>query len=444
MGIGFLTYARPRLPWLTRRRMMLLCLLAALASFAPYSVAAIRLDHSPAAVAGRLAHFSRDNDVNAILDAACHVTASDVRDWFTTPRWIDHLGGGPFWRPLVSVLWWGEYALWGRDIALWVIVTGLLVSLSAMLLAGTASTFTGSRLAGVAAAGFLVWKVQYQLPGILDWFPAQTDVLAATWLLAGGYCLVLGLQAEGRRQALLLALSVLWYALAVLSKESVLPFPLVAWAMLWLRLRRRALPWMAAHAVTFALLLLARTLILGSLGHFFVSFTPVLLVRRAVNALFGVWLHYEYCGWEALGALAVAGAVLLVVVRPDLLRQRYIGYPALAAWLLLMALLARATLGSALALAEPRTWGRLADGAWFLLCMVLLVRRRPGEFLVVSAAVFAGTVQIVVIRYWLDHYFYLAALGWAAMDALVVTALWEWWHRRREPAIPSPPGRGPG
>lgn len=403
--------------------LMLACLLVGLAWLFP-----MRLPHrvpDPTSGSGQipaLQAFYFDNDIRAIINAAPKVTMRQAAAWFYTGNWLDLKGGGPFWRPLVSCLWWLEYRWWGRDIASYSLVTLALIALACALLAGAVAVYARSLLAGAAAAGFLLWKVSDQMRHMLYWFPAQTNLLAGVSVAAALYLLVIATQASGKRNAPLAA-SLACYVLAVLSKEAALAFPLAAVALLWARLGwRRGASWMGAYVVTGLLLFAARTLILGGAGHFLVSFEPAHLLRRVMVVLAGPWLGASP-GWEAAGSALLAAAVIFAALRPDLVRRRLVGYSMVPALLALLALAARLINGSAVILWEPAIWPRLVRPLPFLLCGALAIRRRPAAALVFACLVVANSVELMLVRDWVRaHYYYLPAMAWAAMDGLVVAA----------------------
>jgi len=428
---------------------MLACFLAALAWLAPHLAAPLALDHRPAAVQQRLQAAQWDNDIAAITRAAPQVTRRQAGRWFISGEWLDAAGGGPFWRPLISCLWWLEYRLWGPDTALYSLATVVLVALTAALLAGATAAICRSLLAGAATAALLLWKVAGPLSGLISWFPAQTEVLAGFWLVAALLLLALGVEAQGRRQPLLLGLSLLGYLLAVLSKESALAFPLPAVVLLWVRQRRggagRLGPllrgWIAAYALLGLALLGARTAILGGAGHFLVSAGPGHLLARALFVLAGGWLGWGL-SWPAVGCSLLAAAALFVALRFDLARRRPVAYGLVIGLPLLLALAAQLTMGSPLVLLLPEVWQRLGPGVLFLLAGALAFLCRPRQAAVLASLVVACSLQLTLVPDWLrPHYFYLPALAWAALDGLVVAAAWQclaagWPTTARPPAAP--------
>jgi hypothetical protein len=419
-------------------------LLAALAWLSPFLVANLRLDHRPAAVQARLAQAQQgDNDITAILRAAPAVDLHQVGHWFGSGSWLDEQGGGPFWRPLVSLLWWAEYRLWGADLACYNLLTIGLVALTGALAAVAMAILCRSLLAGAGTALFMSWKMGGQLSGILGWFPAQTDVLAGTWAAAASVLLVLSTRSMGRRRGSLYGLSLGCYVFASLSKESAIAFPLMAAALLWSELRRGSLRWIGGYLLAGVGLVVVRTALLGGLGHFLVPLHPGHLLYRALFTLAGTWLGVGLTGWQAVAAPLLAGVVALVLMRPDLVRRRTVGYGLIVLVPAALILSARVTTGNPLVLLVASTWRPLLPGLFFLLCGLLVAWRRPAEAAVLLCTVAAASAQLVLVRDWLrPHYFYLPAIAWACLDSLAVAAAWEWWTELRasQPRLPAAEG----
>jgi len=383
-----------------------------------------------------------DNDIAGIFATAPETSLRQAGRWFISGDWIDVKGGGPFWRPLVSCWWWLEYRLFTTDFVLYNLATVVLVAITCCLLAGAVAALSRSLLLGAAAAGLLVWKFSGKLYGILFWFPAQTDVLAGLFLAGAFYLLVVGMSAEGRRRHALLGGSLACYVGAVLTKESALAFPLVAWAAFWLRLRRGGIPWMIAYGATGLFLLTARTLILGGTGHFLVRLQPVHLLLRAAFQLLGVRLLHGP-QWPPVGAAILALAVLITAFRPSLARRRCVAYAMAVATPALLVLAAHFTMGSAVGLLELAAWKSLAAPLLLILGGAMVFRWRPVEGLVLACFLVAATAQLILVRDWVrPHYYFLPAMAWASLDAVALGAAWQHlkWLRRAEAAEPPAAG----
>jgi len=403
---------------------------------APQIGAVLAADHSPEAVSTRLASrpFTHDNDLMAIFIAAPQVGWPQVWRWLVSGDWIDVSGGGPFWRPVVSALWWAEYQLFGQDFLLYNLVSIALVALTCGLLAGGLAAWTGELLLGVAAAGFLWWRTTTTLSGVLDWFPAQTDLLAGLGAAAAFYLVAVGLRAQGPLRRGLLAGSLACYLLATLAKESVIAFPLGAAALLWWGLGRRSLPWIGAYGLLGLALVAGRTLILGGIGERVVLAGSLHLLHRAAVVLAGNWLGVAVVGWQSLGSLLLVAPLVLAVVRPGLLRRRAVAYGLVGVIPVLLVLLAHHYHGSALVLLLPVVWGQLWGGVVYLACALLLVWRRRRQAAVLACLAVALSAQLVLGRYWgMPYYHYVYNIACAAMNGLVVAAVWELvraWGRR--------------
>jgi len=450
----------PALAWLlviqppsprTRRLFMLAVFLLALAAQSPHLYRSLAADHRPAAVARRYREAARDNDVAAVTRAAPLTTWAQAGRWVTTAEWIDLDGGGPFWRPVVSALWWFEYRAFGRDVILYNLVTVLLIALAAACLAGGMSVLSGSLPAATLTAGLLLWKVTGPLAGILAWFPAQTDVLAGALLAAAWYALLLGEKcATGTRQVSpsvpvpafrsagwLFAASLLAYIAAVGAKEAALPFVLVPLVLLGASEKRRAWPWLAAFGAVALALLALRTLTLGGAGHFLVTAGPGHLARRALIMLAGPWLDNEIIGWHSVAVVLLAGAIVLVATCPSLLERRPVWYGLLVGVPAALVGAAALTPEGPLVLLDPSPWRGLPRGLVFVLAALLMWRQRPREFGVLVALLLACSVQLIVVRDWFrPHYFYLPALAWSALDGLALLSLAGWVRGRVTPRRP--------
>jgi len=141
-----------------------------------------------------------------------------------------------FFRPLISLHYYLDYMLWGMSPLashgvnlLWHIVCGLLVWLLAQrVLARWGWLRTPARGAALVAAHLFV-----VLPANVEavaWFAARADMVATAGAL-GALLLLMRFQERGCRLSYAGALAC--FAAGLFCKESLLPFPLMAW--LWLR-----------------------------------------------------------------------------------------------------------------------------------------------------------------------------------------------------------------
>jgi hypothetical protein len=134
--------------------------------------------------------------------------------------------GGEYYRPLPMALWWLLVHLAGERHWVFASTALILHTGTAALTAALARRLgLATAVAATAAAVFLVAPAGREAA---SWFSASTDLLATAFTLASIVCLL----GTGRRAY---AASLLFAALAYLSKESALALPLLAAAAAHLR-----------------------------------------------------------------------------------------------------------------------------------------------------------------------------------------------------------------
>lgn len=171
--------------------------------------------------------YRAGNDMVMILAEARGATHREVLRWITGP-WI---GKEIFvyYRPLTSLLMYGEYRAFGEHSAPWQAISLLLHIGSTLCLALLCARIFRSRVAGLVAA--CVWGFRAQMGDAIAWTPAQTDLLAACFALLALLTLKIALDARRRAWGWLL-ISAPAALLAMGSKESTLILPLLASALI--------------------------------------------------------------------------------------------------------------------------------------------------------------------------------------------------------------------
>lgn len=233
----------------------------------------------------------------------------DTLRWWTGP-WV---WGIPFYRPLTSMLFWGEYQLFGEREWLFALPTMAAYLLSCALfallthrLAQRSGLLWPALVALLAAAGFAGLFAGYRASItalIYQYWKNQPDTMAATCLFAA---LLSYLGSKDRARPPVGA--TLWYLAACGFKEMAVPLPLLA-LFLEPGLRKkeeraaaiRRLLWLFAAA---ALFLLVRHAAIGGLGYTYGR--NQMWAFRTVQELVGPFLHTLTGNWEynALGVLA--------------------------------------------------------------------------------------------------------------------------------------------
>ncbi|MBF6614066.1 MAG: hypothetical protein IVW55_13135 [Chloroflexi bacterium] len=180
--------------------------------------------------------------------------------------------GWVFYRPVGTILTWQiGWQLWGYNPLPYHLISLILHAATALILGLWLAEVTGKRSLGwLAGAFFAVFPLHLEAVG---WLAAQWDLWAAFFVMLSLYCFTRWWRrAEGRR---LYAASLLFYALAIFSKESVLLFlpifPLSVWlaAPLALRKNRRNLAYrLAPFCIVLALNLGIRLLVWGNVGGY--------------------------------------------------------------------------------------------------------------------------------------------------------------------------------
>lgn len=198
------------------------------------------------------------NDMQFILEELENPD-SWILDWVAGP-WV---GKEMFvyYRPVTSTAWWLEYTVFGENQAAWQCVSLLLYLGAVTFLFLLLCRIFGNGIAPFVGVG--VWAFREKTVLLIQWVPAQTDLLAGFFAIS---CLYFWNRYLMERKQSALALSFLLCVLALGSKEVALVLPLLAAA---LAAYRRDKKWVliSIGCVAFLGLFIAlRTVALGGIG----------------------------------------------------------------------------------------------------------------------------------------------------------------------------------
>ncbi len=159
-------------------------------------------------------------DDHYLVDGSAIGGGKSLLSCFTTP-FLNH-----YFRPLISVFFFFERKLWHDSPLGYRIVSTLLHAAATGLLLGLLRDAFDSRRA--ALAGTLLFALQPVQIGAVAWIGGRTDALCEIWLLLFGWCLVRAAQTVSARRGKLLGWAVIFFTLAVFTKEQTLALlPLV-------------------------------------------------------------------------------------------------------------------------------------------------------------------------------------------------------------------------
>jgi hypothetical protein len=142
--------------------------------------------------------------------------------WFTRDWGI----GANFYRPLVRLGYWFQYACFGDNAAGWHWFSITLHSLNALLVFGLG--YVLSRRLAVGTVAGLIFALQSIHTEPVAWISGQTDLWATFFCLLAVFCFVqLHMYLQFARSGLFLqTLALLFFGLALCSKESAITLPL--------------------------------------------------------------------------------------------------------------------------------------------------------------------------------------------------------------------------
>ena len=128
---------------------------------------------------------------------------------------------GNYYRPIVSASFYMDHRI-GVRVRFFCHQTNILIHvLGAVAVAWLLDAALRSRRAGFL--GGLLFAVQPVQVSAVAWIGGRTDSLCALWMAIFGGAIIRGACAQGRKRAGFLALAAVFFALAVFTKEQVLP-----------------------------------------------------------------------------------------------------------------------------------------------------------------------------------------------------------------------------
>jgi len=257
-----------------------------------------------------------------------------------------------YFRPLVSIDFFFERRLWHDNALGYRLVSTALHAATTGLMIGLLRDSFGSRRA--ALFGAVIFAVHPVQVGAVAWIGGRTDTLCELWLLLFARCLVISAQSVSRRGPML-AWAVIWYLLALFTKEQSLALlPLVPLAFhCWKPSdgeNTRRSEWVLT--VPFALM----TLLFLVLGWYLGMPRPQSLVGTAMEQL------------AQAGRILGYYALVLLTPTPTLMHLLSLGPFERAG--ALSVLFGYAALAGAVALLV-RLWQRDRPSAWFLALTLL-------------------------------------------------------------------------
>jgi hypothetical protein len=366
--------------------------------------------------------------MNILLQWARAATPADVAAAFHHP-WL-WAGGRSYWpaypyyRPVMMAIWYAEYHLFGEHNTPWQVVSLLVHVGSCLLFLSLLSRIFVSPLAGLA--GTLAWGLRHDIRLVIEWTPAQTDLFATLFVLAGLLAVKLFLD-QGAKKWLVGAVPLM--LLAMFCKEVAYPAPLLAVALIvhstgLARPQRAAL--VAGALALFALVLAWRTWMLHGTG-FLPGGTPdVILSARGLTAIAMRWslllLPYSLLprttpgGWVAL--LAAATVVLAFLCG----RKRW--WAGVFVFIAGMTLVTMAS-GGPVVWFNVKHWRGLGTGLFCLGAAGLVLWRRPREAALTAAWGLLAVIPVYHIFYNpsgnLTHLpFTCWGLAWASLVAALL------------------------
>jgi hypothetical protein len=312
--------------------------------------------------------------------------------------------GVPYYRPMYPLSFLLDYKAWGFNPAGFHLTNVLYHAFAGAALYVLLVLMTGRwRLSLLASSLFALHTVHTEA---VDWISGRSEAQAGLFVLLSFIFCIMARRRRKGRAALLFSVSVLWFSLALLSKEVAVMFPLVLvlYEALWGRHERGG----------------ARYLYLA----FFGAATAVYFALRveAVGAVFG---SFESMGFSDVppdmdwaqrlsAVLAVSVSYLRLLVAPVGLRNYYAvdvpESPFEAASLARVAILVAVFAGIFYSLRKSKTvffWSS------FTILMLLPVTA--------SYAVSSKFAQTLMS----ERYLYLPSAGFCVLAALALVWLWE-------------------
>ncbi len=364
------------------------------------------------------------NDMVFIIDELENPD-SWILDWLTGP-WV---GKEMFvyYRPITSLAWWLEYYAFGENQAAWQCVSLLLY------LGGVTFLFLLiCRIFGAGLPAFLgtaVWAFREKTDLIIQWTPAQTDLLAGFFALSALYFWDKFLI---ERKQSLLAGALILAILALGSKEVALVLPLVGAALSVFRRKEKWGLYALGCVSLLVLFFVLRTYLLGGIG--FVPGDKVGTNAGGIdtgNAIRNVF-QFLLPSWIGFTFVSLAGLVILITGC-----FVYV-YRKLSVILLLLIVVVGLGLSTLLIggfewWMIPETYLSLFKAIVAFGIFFLIIKWSVRLFLL---SLIVGTVfSVFAIRVVFNsagNVFYLPHLYWALIWATVFTAGLSWFQNRHQ------------
>jgi len=362
-----------------------------------------------------------DIDTQTIYREASRTTSRDMLRWWTG-RWIQR--EQPFYRPLISHIFYLEYRLFDREYAAYCRVTTVFHAINALLILWLASQLLTGPLwrraaLGVAAvAGFCgPWGNLSTVSYVLSHWAPQTDVVSLTLGLSS-LGLLLAYLRSGRAWALPAALVV--FVAGLLVKEMAVLTAVAAVLLAWHMPRRRLRVWLGYGLLTVIFLVWRRAVLPIMNYHFsgwldfrkagLLAATP--LKDLVSSAPSGLLLWPEVGGLLALG---LAVWLLRRGVRPPLVAGAALGVAAASALIL-----AEHDPAAALYLAVSQLPRLVAVAVFATGCWALAVRFREWPLAALALTFLASVWIILPYPVAAPHYQYWVSAFWGLLQAAML------------------------
>jgi hypothetical protein len=253
------------------------------------------------------------------------------------------------------------------------------------------------------------------------WWPGQGDILAGVFYVASLLAAVVWLRGQGRGYRIL---SLVLFLLAIAAKELAYTLPLMLVAVAVYEGRRKVKEIVGIAWPHFALALamgVIRTVAVGP--GWSVKYGLATSLCRAGSFLAEPLLHKIVMGdwWPVIAGVALAG-FLAAVIKAPAMRKTWVLLPLLLLLWGGLAVVAQWAEGAWQEALFPglRPWANAVALAVFLLLAWLVIAQKPKEvFLAVAWLLITYAPTAVILG---GHYVYFPGIGWAVINALVITA----------------------
>ena len=355
------------------------------------------------------------NDMQFILEELENPD-SWVLDWVAGP-WVGR-EMFVYYRPVTSVAWWLEYTVFGENQSAWQCVSLLLYLGGITLLFLFLCRLFGNGIAPFVGVG--VWAFREKTVLLIQWVPAQTDLLAGFFALL---CLYFWDRFLLEKKQSFFTIAFLMCLLALGSKEVALVLPLICAALAAYRRDKRWAIWAVGCIVFLALFVYLRSIALGGTG-----FIP------------GDKVGSSHGGIEATSAMRNVIQFLIpspIGIGAAIISPLFLSLTTIALWLmrkrsvvLLFAVAIAGIILTTFALGGiewwfvPQTLPALFSGMICILLICFAIRWEP------HSALFAFIVGVIfsvfairVVFNSVGNVFYLPHIYWAIAWTTLVTAV---------------------